>query len=333
MLSLIKILWYKYQLKKGISHYYETGITTNSAYSALRKMFVFSRGSSNDKISNQINQKFGKYDLVTSNGILGNLSKIEIEKMAAVMKRDGFYIFENKLSEEMINELCAAALSIPCNYLDIDTNSYSSEKVLFNPDNPISPRYEFDNTSIINLPAIQKLIFDQTLLLFAQEYLGTKPILDLIALWWSIPFDGRGKSAAAQMYHFDMDRIKFMKFFFYLTDVDTNTGPHCFVKGSHVILPKSLARDGRFSDSEIENYYGSDNAIEICGKRGSIIAVDTRGFHKGKELMAGKRLIFQIEFSNSMFGQTYPLIKIDYCKSDFKAISEKFAHTYKQLFI
>ena len=33
------------------------------------------------------------------------------------------------------------------------------------------------------------------------------------------------------------------------------------------------------------------------------MAVDTRGLHKGLELIDGERLIFQIEFTNSLFGK------------------------------
>ncbi|MES2394584.1 MAG: hypothetical protein V4549_01190 [Bacteroidota bacterium] len=62
-------------------------------------------------------------------------------------------------------------------------------------------------------------------------------------------------------------------------------------------MPCSLSRDGRFTDGEIENTYGKGNMIEICGKKGTILAVDTRGFNKGKELLKDSRLLFQIKFA------------------------------------
>jgi hypothetical protein len=333
MINLLKKYWHNYKLQKGLTLFEKTGVTSPSSYSALRQMFIFTSGVSNDEISLAISKKQGKYDDLTGKGILGDLSKDELNKMVGVMKRDGYYIFDKELPQDLVNELYNYGLTIPCNYLDVITNDYSAEQVTFDPKHPVSPRYQFSGDSIINLPVIQKLLFDQSLLAFAQEYLGTKPILDLIAFWWSLPFAGKGKSAAAQMYHFDMDRIKFMKFFFYLTDVDTNTGPHCYVKGSHQTLPKSLSRDGRFTDEEIEKTYGSENLIEICGKRGAIIAVDTRGFHKGKELLNDTRLLFQIEFANSMFGQTYPPIPVKYINEDIKSIAQKYPHTYGQVFI
>lgn len=332
MINQVKKIWYNYKLIKGLRFFERSNITTKSAYSSLRKMFVLTRGNSNDRISAAINKRVGKYELDDRSGVLGNLSDVELKNMIETMERDGFYIFDKLLPENIANELYNYGLTIPCQYLDLETKAYSNKEVFFNPSKPVSPRYEFNNALIVNLPVIQQLLFDKSLIAFAQEYLGVKPILDLIAFWWSLPFEGKGKSEAAQMYHFDMDRIKFMKFFFYLTDVDSENGPHCYVRGSHKYLPQSLARDGRFSDEEIIKEYGFENVIEIYGKKGSIIAVDTRGFHKGKELISDKRLIFQIEFANSMFGQNYPSVPIELQNIDAELMYNKFSYTYGQIF-
>jgi hypothetical protein len=331
--QILKNIRARYIFKKGYRVFKKTGQTTPAAYAAMRQMFVNTRGASNDALSEMINHEIGEYNDIGPKGVLGDLSNEDLEKMVGAMRKDGYYIFEKKLPQDLVKELYEYGLTIPCHYLDVDKNDYSEDKLIFNPEVPISPRYQFSNEDIVNLPVIQKLLFDQSLLAFAQKYLGSKPILDLIAFWWSLPFGGKGKSAAAQMYHFDMDRIKFMKFFFYLTDVDTNTGPHCYVKGSHCKLPKELSRDGRFTDEEIEQTYGAENLIEICGKKGTIMAVDTRGFHKGKELLQGTRLLFQIEFSNSMFGQKYPPTSIKYINENTLEQALKYPYTYGQILI
>lgn len=41
--------------------------------------------------------------------------------------------------------------------------------------------------------------------------------------------------------------------------------------------------------------------MELRGKRGTILAVDTRGFHKGKPLEAGSRLMAQLIFAFPQF--------------------------------
>ena len=326
---------YYYQIAFFIG-FYKFKITTKTSkmsYHSLRHLFIVSKGIFNDKISEKISLKIGKYETLDIKGILNFKSRKDLENCVTEMKIKGYYIFKEKIPESVINDIYEIALKTPCNYLNTLTQNYSDDKVLFDDTNPLGPRYEIDPSDVINYLSIQKLIFDSSLLAFAQEYLGVKPILDLVAFWWSIPYEGKGKSAAAQMYHFDLDRIKFMKFFFYLTDVDTNTGPHCYVKGSHKTLPNEVNRDGRYSDEEISKIYGVENLLEICGKKGTIMAVDTRGFHKGKELLKDKRLLFQIEFTNSMFGQTYPPMDIDYTNDIYKQIANEYSYTYKQILV
>jgi hypothetical protein len=305
---------YNRLFKSEYKKFLETQEFSKKGYKAFRKMFVLTKGTINDNLSNQIARSIGKYQDIPVSGILKNIDTTLIN----TFKKDGFLIFDESLNENQLNAILDYANNTPVSYLKTDSNlqEYSKEKILFNENQPVSPRYQFSNQEILNCNALQELVFDYSLLKFAQEYLACKPILDLVAFWWSAPFNGVGKNAAAQMYHFDLDRIKFIKFFFYITDVDTDMGPHCYVKGSHHDLPKQINRDGRFEDDEIEAIYGKQNLIEIVGKKGSIIAVDTRGFHKGKELLKGKRLLFQIQFSNSLFGQESK-------KTDWSLIDEK----------
>lgn len=331
MINLLRRYKHAYTLKKGLKQFEKNRKTTAEAYHSLRQMFVLTRGKSNDNISEAISKKVGQYNNIETKGILGDLTNAQLSTMVGKMQHDGYFIFDAVLPQHIVDEIYNYALKEPVSYLNVVTGKYGDEKVVFDPQSAISPRYEFSGESIVKSSALQSLIFDQTLLAFAQKYLGVKPILDLVAFWWSAPFNGEGKSAAAQMYHFDMDRIKFLKFFFYITDVDTDTGPHCYVKGSHKFLPSSLSRDGRFTDGEIEAVYGKENMIEICGKRGTIMAVDTRGFHKGKELSKDNRLLFQIEFANSMFGQTYPPISIKFANNNIKSIASKYPYTYNEI--
>ena len=95
-------------------------------------------------------------------------------------------------------------------------------------------------------------------------------------------------------------------FFIYLTDVDTENGPHVFVRGSHrANLPSTanLRSRGyvRIPDSDVVAALGKDNVVELCGKRGTVLAVDTMGFHKGKPLIAGHRLMGQLIYSYAHF--------------------------------
>ena len=58
----------------------------------------------------------------------------------------------------------------------------------------------------------------------------------------------------------------------------------------------------RISDSDIRKFYSEDRFKEIKGQAGSIILGDTISWHKGKPIKKGNRLIFQIQFTSSLFG-------------------------------
>ena len=201
------------------------------AYVAFRRLFVLTRGRLNDRVNKQLSNSRPPYEMEEPNGVLGKLSRNQIDSIVEKIKENGFYIFDTKLDVEKVDELTkfartAEAKLIPPSKGGITRAFYSAEK-------PLSPRYEFDEGDIMNHPIIQQLSVDSTFFAIAQMYLGAKPIQDLTAMWWSTAFAREASSEAAQLFHFDMDRFKFIKFFIYLTDVDTFNGPHCYIRGSH----------------------------------------------------------------------------------------------------
>ena len=104
---------------------------------------------------------------------------------------------------------------------------------IFDRTNPQSIRHQFHADKLFQNETVHRVATDPYFFSIAQEYLGFNPVFDVLAMWWSAPMsDPQLQSRAARLYHFDMDRLKFVKFFVYLTDVDTHTGPHCYVRGS-----------------------------------------------------------------------------------------------------
>jgi ectoine hydroxylase-related dioxygenase (phytanoyl-CoA dioxygenase family) len=149
----------------------------------------------------------------------------------------------------------------------------------------------------------------------AQDYLGSRPVLDVLTMWWHTSFSHQPDSGAGQFFHFDLDRPKWLKFFIYLTDVKPENGPHAFVAGSHRTgaLPERLLSKGysRLSDQEVGAVFAAPDVLELTAPRGSIIAEDTRGLHKGKHVLSGDRLVLQLQFSNSLYGGSYPPSQMD----------------------
>lgn len=316
------IFWFGYQLFKI------TKKTLNYPYYSFRKLFVMTRGRINDQLTDRIGRKTGMYSLPQTSGVLGALTESDIKAIVDNIRRDGYYIFQPALDAQRIQKLVEFASVTEAQLMPAGKGGEKS--AIYDAKNPLSSKYNFSETTLMSNPTVLELATDMSLMAVAQAYLGAKPIQDLTAMWWSTAFSKKASDAAAQLYHFDMDRIKFLKFFFYLTDVTTDTGPHCYVRGSHVAMPEALWKDGRILDEEMHGFQQEDFK-EIVGKRGTIIAVDTRGLHKGKPLVTGDRLILQYEFTNSLFGASYEHIDLPATiDPKFKKVFESFPYTFSR---
>lgn len=302
--------------------------TPPSAHKSMRRLFCITNGRSNDLVSTLISKIYPPQSLSNNvqGGVLGQISETELASIIHELDANGFYIFKNRLDLKIVDKLVQFAEESPCEAL-LQSNSsklefnYSEERQRYR-NSQKSVKYNFPAQDILNLEQVQELVTDSSILRVAGRYLKTDPILDLLAMWWSQP-SPKPSSEAAQMYHFDMDRIKFLKFFFYLTDVSSENGPHCYVRGSCKRKPKALCRDGRIEDKDMVNSFACDDLVEICGDRGTIIAVDTRGFHKGKPLVSGERLILQFEYANSMFGSNYKKLSLEKISSACRKIIDQ----------
>ena len=310
---------------EGYQSFIETKFTPQNSYLALRYLYCLTNGYFNDFISDCINQFNPPYQLNCTNGILGELEKFKISNIVEQITQHGFYIFNQKLSLDICEKLKLFALTTPSKPYP---SSEGNEKTIYNSKKLLAQTYHFDESDLLNNSEIQNLLVDSSILAIAQAYLGCKPIQDIVAMWWSTAFDKEPVSEAAQLYHFDMDRIKFIKFFIYLTEVTTHNGPHCHVRGSHESKPLELLKDGHIPDSEIEQYYGKEDIVEIIGSTGTIFAADTRGFHKGKHLHSSERLIFEIEFTNSLFGADYSNFSITPVGNKFIEKLSEYRYTF-----
>jgi hypothetical protein len=282
-----------------------TGRTPRYSFACMRQLFYQTNGRFNEVIARWEISGRKEYPLVQAEGILGKLNESDVNAIKTEIDDKGYYIFPEKLSESIISQMVDFAMRTPT----IPRMHSDKSPIVYNSEEPVSPIYDFQNKVIFKEPVFQQILADESVLAVAQAYLGPRPQLDLVAMWWSTA-KGKGLdlSTAAQLYHFDMDRVKFLKFFIYLSNVDGKNGPHCYIEGSHRLKPQPLRRDGRIQDEEMEQYYSGSAFKEITGQKGTILAVDTSGFHKGKPLEAGERLLFQMEFATSMFGHNYVVV-------------------------
>lgn len=236
-------------------------------------------------------------------------------------------IFKNlnadKVVENLSKEGLYCGINLPQNLLK-DILKFSNSATYIGNDNPkycfhlhnrrqeeLKHKVNFVSGHHLNpsllCPAIKTIETDPKLWKIAANYLRTKPIPIGSQIRWSfvtqenlIPEHSKGFFR----FHYDLEDYCFIKFIFYLTDVDLTSGPHVCVKGSHkkkrLRHQFSLIRET--NDKEIVNYYGEENVKTICGKAGFGFVEDLYCFHKLAVPICKDRLILEVKFAMNSYG-------------------------------
>jgi ectoine hydroxylase-related dioxygenase (phytanoyl-CoA dioxygenase family) len=296
----------------GSLRFVARGETPPSSYQSLISLFCQSGGASNDWLARLVSLLHPPYRLDDADGVLGNLVEADLDRVKRQLDERGYYVFERRLPDDLCDRLLHFALSHECRLRPMQGTDNQAGSLLvdrFPRKRPGAVRYDFDLQAVIDNADVQRLMADRSIVAVSQRYLRCRPIVDVMTMWWHTAFSNQPDPDAAQFWHFDMDRIKWLKFFVYLTDVGPENGPHSFVAGSHKTggIPSHLLSRGysRLTDEDVERCYSADRFIEFTGPRGTILAEDTRGLHKGKHVLKGDRLVLQLQFSNSLYGGTY----------------------------
>jgi hypothetical protein len=225
----------------------------------------------------------------------------DYSEIAEVMGKDGFRIFPHFLSHEKIADIRE--------YLEGKelTSRFSVDQTPFKLDRAPKDCHvaEYTNEDIVRCPHVLEIANDPLLIAAAEELLGCRPTISSLSLWWSLPEHSQARDA--ELFHRDVDDWAFVKFFVYLTDVDLNSGPHAFVKGSHRV--GKMLRIRRYQDDEVNEVWGADAVQRFCGPAGTAILENTFGLHKGQRPTDRSRLIFQVQYS------LFPVAVNDYPKT------------------
>jgi hypothetical protein len=296
-------------LARGLVRFSKTGQTSDEAYHSLIWLHCRTNGRSNDLLHAFARRRHRPATLPPASGVLGDLTATQINQKAAELHETGYTRFPQLLSPEICQRL--VDFSLKTEAVVTPAREGCPKRAVYDRAHPLAEGFKFEEFLLAPNADIQRLIADPSVLALAQAYLGCLPVLSAVSLWWSTAarFASSAQADLAQMYHFDMDHIKWLKIFFYLTDVTPQNGPHCFIARSHRAgrQPPDLLKRGyvRISDNDLESRYAKEDRIEFTGPQGTIFAVDTRGFHKGVSPQTGDRLVLSLEFADSLFGSAY----------------------------
>jgi hypothetical protein len=220
------------------------------------------------------------------------------------LERDGIHL-GLQLPAEIVGGILRFAEATPC-FGDFD------RAVAFLPGEHAAAEEKFARPILVGhyldeieaCPELDMLRRDPLLHDIAARYLAADPILISSRLWWSFPArridDAALNRASQERFHFDMNDWRSLKFFFYLTDVDRESGPHVYVRGSHRrrrIRHQLTLYVGKSTD-DITRFYGTEPIVRIHGPAGFGFAEDPFGFHMGT-VAHRPRLMAEVEFGIS----------------------------------
>jgi len=230
------------------------------------------------------------------------LANASVASVVEALRRDGLYT-GLRLPNPVVAEIRAFADSHTC-YAGMD------RRMPFQPGehDEAQRRYgcnilvgHFLDT-VMDCPPVNDLLRNRWLQAVAAGYLQGPPTNIATRLWWSFPTGDPSPAelslASQDGFHFDLDDWRQIKIMFYITEVGPGTGPHVYVRGSHVHRPLSHQFTmfvGR-PQAEIHSVYGADAIATVTGAAGSGFAEDSFGYHTGTRLRDGRRLILELSF-------------------------------------
>ncbi len=203
------------------------------------------------------------------------------------------------LTPQAVTELRQLATSSPCANWGDDRRFHAQEVR----DGRLPDGTRAIIGEVVDAPSneiVRDIAEDPKVLQTVVGYLGYLPQNRFVRLIWSFASDAslEERRAAGQtfMFHFDVQSYNFLYANFYLTDVDTSSGAHVMIAGSHRHKPIGwLLKSANRSDEEIHAQYGSQELV-IEGPAGEGFLQDSSCYHKALAPVTTDRLMLQIRY-------------------------------------
>jgi ectoine hydroxylase-related dioxygenase (phytanoyl-CoA dioxygenase family) len=261
------------------------------------------------------------------------------EKIVADIERDGYAIVKNAVPKEMLLQILKEAeahLDAGTSLVPVSRDSARKKGDLTAANKHLSPEelkmgqaYFRQHTNYIsianpatNAPTVWKAAFHPLLTDVAFSYLNCVPAVGGLNLRKSYVNDL--PEFDTLYFHVDPNSPKFLKFFFYLNDVDKDGGPFCYVRGSHKKRFPGWRSKGRWTLEEMEREYGRENILDLTANLGDMIVADTNGFHRGTKVVARDRFMLTVDYAiHEEFEGTQDRSMFQLPQSVFKQMSPK----------
>ncbi len=151
-------------------------------------------------------------------------------------------------------------------------------------------------SDLIDCEPLVRLANSPLVLQAVTSVLGAKPTISWFESWWTFgEHHVPGKTHFDDIYHRDVDDLRFVKLFAYLTDTGVSNGAHSFVRGSH--RSHLLTRRGPITDQDVHNNFPAGDILTITGNAGTVFLENTWGIHRPLLATEGRRQIFSVLYA------------------------------------
>lgn len=153
------------------------------------------------------------------------------------------------------------------------------------------------NADFLTHPAVVNFVSAQPLVELAAAYFGEAGVLSSVSLWWS-PANATVQSS--QLFHFDEEDDRQLKFFLHVTDVGPDNGPFSLIPADKSASIASTARTkhGRFTDDVIAAHGADRELVRFEGGTGTFACVDTsRCLHYGSRGNLTDRVVLMFQYT------------------------------------
>lgn len=303
------LYWFE-KMMKGYINYLVSNDNNYEGYFSFRHLYFVTNGRINKFLL------FLKQILYSENlfedefNILGDKSELILDNL----KNNGVHVFSELLPERLINNLYNFAINNQCYEITSEKvymDCFNDDPLFFKDLEIKASRYDYKHQDLNNNLDILEIGLKYKFAQLSQLFTKTNVVYNLPFMWWTTTTDDYKHSYTGQVFHIDIDRIESLLFIIFLVDIDSNNGPHTYVKGSHKNKPLHLLEDRRMNKDELIDFYGQEKFVSIKGKKGSVIVIDPLGYHKSESIISGDRLVLKLNFSSDWFGEDIKSIKVD----------------------
>ena len=174
----------------------------------------------------------------------------------------------------------------------------------------------FPAADVAAAPHLIELANHPLVLGVVEEHFGVKPVIGKIAAWWLLHgFDADANSHEVYVrrpeeFHRDLDDFAELKLFVYLTDVDTEAGPHAMIRTSHKWRLPWGTRTLQLADPAFPS---RENLQLITGRAGMAWLENTLTLHRGMIPTRTHRLMLSVTYTllPIAIGPKQPLLRGD----------------------